>query len=515
MTPLIAGIALQGSPPMYEGFVKAKEAAKAKAGELGAKRGAQLRDMAYDGFDFDAGSFHPHVRNDAADTYLTGMASILDSIDPNDPNNENKIMYQVVELQKELAARKGMSDVLYSIEDPKWQDRHLMRPEVVEWFNENEIGAEVPEDLKGVFSDLGINYMGGGIPSVQVSGHVKHDYIKDYVTIANKAQGEWASLPDQEKRKRLGNRTIDVIPEALPFELAQPVIEDMALNDNAWLNIKFKTGIDIRTPEGQLRFYQNYNPSKKLQMSGSRSSRGGGRGSDDMSFLGEGEDQVINLEYKDGKFEALFSKVQILAGQSNVNMNMQGALNVGESGFEYTRASNKNQTVEVVEVGELPVYTGNKSFTIPAMVQNGESVGPFDIRPGDVVPEELRGYISQGKVDGVTEDDLALRWYFKAEGSEEFGEKKSGTETLFIPVNKSNAYAYLNSLPIKERRAEAERFKALRFIDGEDMNKIMRSGQPSGRGSDSPAGGSPKGGGKPSSDGQRRGGTDNVGEGIF
>lgn len=502
MTPLIAGIALQGSPPMYEGMVKAKEQAAAKRKSAAGDADKRLKDLAYEGIDFDYESYHPHYKDAASETFLAGMDNILSNIDPNDPHAENKLMREVMGLQKKLSAYKGASDVLFSIEDSKFRDNHYVSDSAIEWLNESRFGDEVPPEIQDELSFYAINYgqrpgSDGELPYVAVDAGVseKKDYIKPFMVTLEKMQGDWQAMDEQAKRQYLGNARIETVPYNAPYSLAEPILNNMANNKNAVINIKKETGLDITTDEGKRAFYESYAPSKPRTARGSVSSSRGYGDRDPNAFNQTPDVSNITIKSRNGLYTTPYEN-QYQTRQVTVGLVRNGGFMAGER-TSYSRLDEGDQQYKVLSYGQMPIYKGDKSFNIRSYkTKDGRVAGPFTINPGDPVPNDLREYIEDGRVDGVTDDDIVSEWMLKVEGSTDTGEKKSGTESTFVPFDSKNAKRYLITLRSQdERRAEAMRLKDLGIIDGNDMNEAMRAESPTEKpSSSSPSGSKPKDG---------------------
>lgn len=498
MTPLIAGIALQGSPPMYEGFVKAKDSAKAKADEDRRKRGGRLKELAVEGISFDPEVYHPHYRDKASDLFVEGVDKVLSSIDPNDPYAENKMMLEMMGLNKRLSSYKGASDVLFKLEDEAFRGGHYVPDEAVSWFNNNPYGSEVPPEIQEQLDFNGIDYRAGENPSVDpfVSLNtvvIKKDntYIRDYQSVLGKMKGEWDMLEDEAKYKILGNRKIETLPSVPPFEMVEPILLDMSSDRQAVVNLKNQTGLDIRTPEGRMAFYETYSPSEYRTLSGTFGRRGGRGGNTNPPLELSKDDLEIVVRAKNGEYRAPYNNAYATE-KSSALFNRSGGFVAGEY-MDYRRLGEGVQKYEVANIGQVPIYRGDKTFNVPLYAEGDRTFGPFTIKPGDPVPYDLRDYISEGNVEGVSPESISNEWYFRAEGAEDYDEGKTGTTLAFIPANPENVKLYLKSIGNKtSQRQEAQRLKDLGLISGSEMNDIMRSAptgggsKPSGSGSKVP-----------------------------
>lgn len=73
MTPLIAGIALQGKAPMYENLYKEGEQKRQARKAAKAKADADLKQKALEGFEFNPEGIHQHYIDASTNTFLDGF----------------------------------------------------------------------------------------------------------------------------------------------------------------------------------------------------------------------------------------------------------------------------------------------------------------------------------------------------------------------------------------------------------------------------------------------------------
>lgn len=477
MTPLIAGIALQGKAPMYEKVYMAGDEKRRARKAAKAKADADRKEMALKGFEFDPEGIHQHYIDASTNTFLDGFNKALE-LDPSTPNYENQVMYIVTETEKKLNAFRDASKAAYTYESEDWQDGHLHSKQVVDFLSNNKFGDDVPPELQDEFGSYGIIYgaKDDGRPVLNVlSGQFAiEDYVQPYQANVEKKKAVWEAMPEREKSTYVASKKYLDEGYTIPLELAREDIISFAKDPRFYNNVRLTDGFDLNTEEGVIAFYEKYTPNEIRQKSGTPQSRGGGGSGFDTTGLDDVSESEVIFRNKGNQFTAktkLYSLVQ-----TGVTMNVSGAIYTGENLNQVSLASEgRNQEVKPVDIGRFNIWKGKnaKILAFEYTDENGEKKTfnegePFTLITGLPVPDELVEYLNRtpekevnAAMPGVSLNDVSNEWRIVGE-TDFFTEKKSaGTEQALVRATKNNLAIYLRNLPVTKRKEEYERLKAL------------------------------------------------------
>ena len=249
MTPLIAGIALQGKAPMYEKVYMAGDEKRQKRKAAKAKADADLKEKAMEGFEFDAEGIHPHYIDASTNTFLDGFNKALE-LDPSSPNYENQVMYIVTETEKKLKSFRDASEAAYTYQSEDWQDEHLYSKGVADFFSNKKFGDPIPPEIQDEFVPYGINYgvdeTGRPILNVQSGNFQIKDYVQPYRANVEKKKADWEAIPYSEKITRVANKKHLEEGRAIPYELAREDIISFAKDPRFYNNVLLTDGFEHR-----------------------------------------------------------------------------------------------------------------------------------------------------------------------------------------------------------------------------------------------------------------------------
>ena len=516
MTPLIAGIALQGKAPMYENLYKEGEQKRQARKAAKAKADADLKKKAMEGFEFDAEGIHQHYIDASTNTFLDGFNKALE-LDPSTPNYENQVMYIITETEKKLNAFRDASKAAYTYESEDWQDGHLHSKQVVDFLSNNKFGDDVPTELQDEFGSYGIIYgaKDDGRPVLNVlSGQFAiEDYVEPYQKNVEKKKAVWEAMPEREKSTYVASKKYLDEGYTIPFELAREDIISYARDPRFYNNVRLTDGFDLNTEEGVVAFYEKYTPKEVWTKSGTPQSGGGGSGFPYGDFSGRGENR-ITLNH-DGFVTNIKTEMTPLE-QGPVVLNLNGAIKTGEAGqkVQMVRQGRLDKVVPV-DIGRVNIWIGKDATIEPFQYtkEDGEKEmfnknEPLVLKAGLPVPDELVEYLNRtpeeevrAAMPGLDLNGVSNEWRIIGKAPLFSGSKTD--EQMLIPATKDNILRYLKNIPVGSRRKEYEKLKKLGVYDG----AYPTGGTPQGGGQQ---GRGQQGGGQPSG-----AGPDDVGDGIF
>lgn len=478
MTPLIAGIALQGKAPMYEKVYMAGDEKRRARKAAKAKADADLKQKALEGFEFDAEGIHQHYIDASTNTFLDGFNKALE-LDPSTPNYENQVMYIVTETEKKLNAFRDASKAAYAYESEDWQDGHLYSKQVVDFLSNNKFGDAVPPELQEAFASYGINYgveeTGRPILNVQSGAFKREDYVQPYQQNVDKKKADWEAMDEGEKSTYVASKKYLEQGYTIPFEMAREWIVSSARDPRFYNNVRLTDGFDLNTEEGVIAFYEKYTPNEIRTKTGTvpQKPRDDDSGLN-MNRLGDGSESEIIFRNKGNQYTAKTKLYSLI--QTGVTMNVSGAIYTGENLNQVSLASEgRNQEVKPVDIGRFNIWKG-KSATIRTFVytdENGKTKrfnegNNFTLTPGLPVPDELVAYLNRTPEEevkrampGVSLNDVSNEWRIVGETDFVTEKKSAGTEQALVRATKNNLAIYLRNLPATKRKEEYERLKAL------------------------------------------------------
>ena len=478
MTPLIAGIALQGKAPMYENLYKEGEQKRQARKAAKAKADADLKQKALEGFEFDAEGIHQHYIDASTNTFLDGFNKALE-LDPSTPNYENQVMYIVTETEKKLKAFRDASKAAYAYESEDWQDGHLYSKQVVDFFSNNKFGDSVPPELQEAFASYGINYgveeTGRPILNVQSGAFKREDYVQPYQQNVDKKKAIWEAMDEGEKSTYVASKKYLEQGYTIPFEMAREWIVSSAQDPRFYNNVRLTDGFDLNTEEGVIAFYEKYTPNEIRTKTGTvpQKPRDDDSGLN-MNRLDDVSESEIIFRNKGNQYTAKTKLYSLI--QTGVTMNVSGAIYTGENLNNVSLApEGRNQEVKPVDIGRFNIWKGKNAtiLTFEYTDENGERKtfnegNNFTLIPGLPVPDELVAYLNRTPEEEVNRampnvslNDVSNEWRIVGETDFVTEKKSAGTEQILVRATKNNLAIYLRNLPVTKRKEEYERLKAL------------------------------------------------------
>ena len=476
MTPLIAGIALQGKAPMYEKVYMAGDEKRQKRKAAKAKADADLKQKALEGFEFNPEGIHQHYIDASTNTFLDGFNKALE-LDPSTPNYENQVMYIVTETEKKLNAFRDASKAAYTYESEDWQDGHLHSKQVVDFLSNNKFGDDVPPELQDEFGSYGIIYgaKDDGRPVLNVlSGQFAiEDYVQPYRANVDKKKADWEAMTEDEKSTYVASKKYLEQGYAIPFELAREDIISYARDPRFYNNVLLRDGFDLNTEEGLKAFYEKYTPNEIRTYSGTYPSKDDDSGLDPT---GLGDGSVAEVIFRNtGNQYSTETKLYPLT-QTGITMDISRGIYTGENLNQVSLArKGRNQEVKPVNIGRFNIWKGKNAtiLTFEYTDENGERKrfnegNNFTLIPGLPVPDELVEYLNRTPEEEVNRampnvslNDVSNEWRIVGESDFVTEKKSAGTEQILVPATKNNMDIYLRNLPSTKRKEEYERLKAL------------------------------------------------------
>ena len=477
MTPLIAGIALQGKAPMYENLYKEGEQKRQARKAAKAKADADLKKKAMEGFEFDAEGIHQHYIDASTNTFLDGFNKALE-LDPSSPNYENQVMYVVTETEKKLKAFRDASKAAYAYESEDWQDGHLYSEEVVDFLSNKKFGDAVPPELQEEFGSYGIVYgakdNGRPVLAVQSGLYKREDYVQPYQKNVEKQKAVWDAMPESEKINRVANKKYLEQGYTIPFEMAREDIISFAQDPRFYNNVRLRDGFDLRTEDGVRAFYEKYTPNEIMQKSGTYPQPSSGGSGDYMEGLDDVSVTEIIFKNRGDEYS---TKTELYSlTQTGVAMGISGGIYTGENFNNVSLASKGSmQEVKPVNIGKFNIWKGNDATIKTFEYTNDEGEKkrfnkgkPLVLKTGFPVPDELVEYLDitpnsivNATMPGVSRGGYSNEWRIVAETDYIKEGKSAGTEQILVPATKNNMAIYLRNLPSAKRKEEYDRLVAL------------------------------------------------------
>ena len=504
MTPLIAGIALQGKAPMYENLYKEGEQKRQARKAAKAKADADLKKKAMEGFEFDAEGIHQHYIDASTNTFLDGFNKALE-LDPSTPNYENQVMYIITETEKKLNAFRDASKAAYTYESEDWQDGHLHSKQVVDFLSNNKFGDDVPPELQDEFGSYGIIYgaKDDGRPVLNVlSGQFAiEDYVEPYQKNVEKKKAVWEAMPEREKITYVSSKKYLDEGYTIPYELAREDIISYARDPRFYNNVLLTDGFDLKTEEGMMAFYEKYTPKEVWTKSGTPQSRD----NDPGPYMDDLDDVSVSEIIFKNQGDEYSTKTKLYSlTQTGVAMDISGGVYTGEN-FNNVSLARKGsqQEVKPVNIGRFNIWRGKNATIMPFPYTDENGVNKvfnegerLTLKTGFPVPDQLVEYLNKTPdstlkrtVPDVSLSGVSNEWRIVAETDYIKEGKSAGTEQILVPATKNNMAIYLRNLPSTKRREEYERLNGL----GVPLGSFSTGGTPQGGGQQ--GGGQPSGGG--------------------
>jgi len=507
MTPLIAGIALQGKAPMYEKVYMAGDEKRQKRKAAKAKADADRKELALKGFEFNPEGIHQHYIDASTNTFLDGFNKALE-LDPSTPNYENQVMYIVTETEKKLKAFRDASEAAYTYQSEDWQDEHLYSKGVADFFSNKKFGDPIPPEIQDEFVPHGINYgvdeTGRPILTIDSGRFQIMDYVQPYRANVDEKKADWEAIPDSEKITRVANKKHLEEGRAIPYELAREDIISYARDPRFYNNVLLRDGFDLNTEEGMMAFYEKYTPNEIMQKTGTipQPRGGGGLG---LGTTGLGDGSVAEVIFRNtGNQYSTETKLYPLT-QTGITMDISRGIYTGENLNQVSLArKGRNQEVKPVNIGRFNIWKGKNAtiLTFEYTDENGEKKrfnegNNFTLIPGLPVPDELVEYLNRTPEEEVNRampnvslNDVSNEWRIVGESDFVTEKKSAGTEQILVPATKNNMDIYLRNLPSNKRKEEYERLEALGVplgsftVDDTPQGSNQQEGGPDDVGSD-------------------------------
>jgi hypothetical protein len=480
MTPLIAGIALQGKAPMYEKVYMAGDEKRRARKAAKAKADADRKELALKGFEFDPEGIHQHYIDASTNTFLDGFNKALE-LDPSTPNYENQVMYIVTETEKKLNAFRDASKAAYTYESEDWQDGHLHSKQVVDFLSNNKFGDDVPPELQDEFGSYGIIYgaKDDGRPVLNVlSGQFAiEDYVQPYQANVDKKKAVWEAMDEDEKSTYVASKKYLEQGYTIPFEMAREDIISYARDPRFYNNVRLTDGFDLNTEEGLIAFYEKYTPNEIRTKTGTVPQKP----RDDDSGLtdnlgGSGRNEItLNHEGLETNMKVEMTPLE----QGGVVLNLNNAVTTGEAGQKVRMVKRgRLEKVVPVDIGRINIWTGKDATIKPFQYTKEDGTKemfndnePLVLKTGLPVPDELVEYLNRTPdkevsftMPNVNRGSYSSEWRIIGKAPLFSGSKTD--EQMLIPATNDNILRYLKNLPISSRKKEYEKLKRLGVYDG-------------------------------------------------
>lgn len=495
MTPLVAGIALSGTPKLYEekytGAIKQKAAGEAAA----AKQRAKAEEDIEKSINIDPSKYHfslqPLVKEKAAEA-VTKMREVIAKDPVRGMHAANDIKR---ELLIDLAGMSNASNQLFEREKPTYTSTYIRPEATFRALNSKDIREAVEDpEVQKELEEYGWNITvdPNNRVAINFSDIKSFDVRKAYNTFQGDVIEQVA--PQLAEKFKVGRTTRQELSQAITKEMSDDYLTSISADPSAVFNWKKQYGVDIRTDDGKQKVYDLFlSPERKGFTAGPGMTINLGAGSKtetspvvsqtsltadtnynwSPSTRGEGDNTYYvlqftekldgkNLVYGDGqgnpiefktrqeaeKFLENNSRFEYQAIQT-LNLDVpsvgitipsgQKSFTIGEEGSatgygETVKSNTFNMKVNRLETAET--YTGDNVLTI----------GLFRMEKGDIIPTKLLEKVPADKrekkvfVVGEVESSYRTNVATRDKGG-----------TVYVPATKQNISAIISRLPSTER----------------------------------------------------------------